>query len=493
MGLDASQVRLLQLTERYNDNGFKLNMLANDKVSLARDMQRISKEYNDALNQKTLKWSNNNGVSYIDLSYQNLMKPSLMNQNNPYLLTDSSDRVVVDSAYQKYAEMISPEGVPGGDWESVRTKVLSELTGIDPVKIDNANAYQEAIWANEAVINDLIEKEPIIPTKETNAFSFIQNLDGKVSATFSSGDTWSGAYSSKGTISLGGSGSAASVLKSLTENIGKTLGAYVDDPEKMQSACETFYNDQVGFINDPEKYKDSLENEATPLSGNADGFTINVQLMLDTILGSYGQGNCNVDRGGYGNGYVYTWHDIDSPNYQAKLQEHEEWQKLYDTAKLEYDNSVNAKNQLFTAEEESLINFYDSIFSAIAEKGWTYNNQVNDTDYLNQMLQNNIYTMTTVEREPEFDESSGEYIWDNDYVTNIASNFTNIFAVNDSDAREAALVEYEYEKSIISQKETRIDTRMKDLETEQAAIKQMMDSINQVKNDNIDRTMTTFA
>ena len=87
MGMAASQVRLLQLTSRKNDIGFQLTKLANDKVSLARDMQKVSREYNNALNQKVLKWSNNQGVSYIDLSYQNLMKPSAMNQNKPYLLT----------------------------------------------------------------------------------------------------------------------------------------------------------------------------------------------------------------------------------------------------------------------------------------------------------------------------------------------------------------------------------------------------------------------
>ena len=103
MGLSASQVRLLELTSRKNDISFMLSNLANDKVTLSRDMQRISREYQESLSQKVLKWSNNSGVSYIDLSYQNLMKPSVMNQNTPYLLTDYSDRVVVDSEYQKYA------------------------------------------------------------------------------------------------------------------------------------------------------------------------------------------------------------------------------------------------------------------------------------------------------------------------------------------------------------------------------------------------------
>ena len=101
--------------------------------------------------------------------------------------------------------------------------------------------------------------------------------------------------------------------------------------------------------------------------------------------------------------------------------------------------------------------------------------------------------MTTVERETEYDENSGEYLWDNDYTTDIASNFNNIFMVNDSDAREDAMIEYEHKKAIINEKESRIDTRMKNLETEQAAINQMLQGLEQVENDNIERTMSTMA
>lgn len=495
MGMAASQSRFLQLTSRKNTIGLQLSQLAQDKVSLARDMQKVSRDYQEALSQKVLKWSNNNGVSYIDLSYQNLMKPSSMNKNIPYLLTDESGRVVIDSAYQKYAEMISANGKAGGDWETVRTKVLAELTGIDPAKIDNANSYQENIWANEAVLNQLIDNEPVKPIKETSADKFISNLDSKVSATFTGASSWSDAYKNSGKVNLGDSSSAALTLKTLTEEIATTLGAYIDDPKNLKTACETFYNSQVGIIQDPSSdgNKQSLESDQTPLSGSASGFTIDVKQMLNTILGSYGQLNGHVERGGYGNDYIYTWNDIDSEKYKTWSSEHANWQATYDAAKIDYDDSVKAKNQLFTADDEALIDFYDAIFSSIAENGWTYNNQVNDTEYLNQMLQNNIYRMTTVEREPEYDENSGEYLWDNDYETDIASNFSNIFTVSDNDAREQALIEYEYQKSIINQKETKIDTRMKDLETEQAAINQMLQGLESVKNDNIERTMSWSA
>ena len=105
MGMSASQVRLLQLTGRKNDIGRQLTTLSNEKMALTRDMHKISKEYQQALNSKILKWSNNGGVSYIDLSYDNLMKPGVMNQNKAYLLTDFDGKIVLDRAYKTYAEM----------------------------------------------------------------------------------------------------------------------------------------------------------------------------------------------------------------------------------------------------------------------------------------------------------------------------------------------------------------------------------------------------
>ena len=114
MGMAASQVRLLQLTARKNDIGYQLQNLSLQKTSLSRDMQRVTKEYQNALSTKTLKWSNNSGVTYVDLSYANLMRPGSVNGNVPYLITNASGNVVVDSQYQKYAEMISADGSAGG-------------------------------------------------------------------------------------------------------------------------------------------------------------------------------------------------------------------------------------------------------------------------------------------------------------------------------------------------------------------------------------------
>ena len=80
-----------------------------------------------------------------------------------------------------------------------------------------------------------------------------------------------------------------------------------------------------------------------------------------------------------------------------------------------------------------------------------------------------------------------------EYDTHIASNFDNIFQVNDSDAQEIALAKYEYQKSVINEKESRIDTRMQNLETEQSAINEMIKGIETVRNDNTERNFSIMS
>ncbi len=497
MGLSASQIRALFCTHREADIKLQQTQISNQRLSLARDMQKISKEYHDALNKRILKWSNNAGASYIDLSYNNLMTPSAMNQNKSYLLTDMNGRVVIDKKYQEYAEMISANGKPGGDWSSIRTQVLSSITGIDANKINSVDSSQLAIWDNEDIINDLLESKPLNPTNPapiTTILGKLGNSTGFSTSNFSNGKNWQEAYSSNATINLGNIGNAKNNFKSITDYIANNLSKYFDDPENIKNACQNFYDMYSPIIGgSSEDAKTMLSSETSPIKGNILQYTINVTKMIEQIMGNYSSAStcqtCECD------GYApkYNWNDVDSAQYQTYLTNLAEWQKKYDAATETYDSSVDNKNTLLTSEEEKQIEFYDELFSSIAEKGWTYNNKVKDTEYLNQMLQNNLYTITTVDRSVMYDNQEKKASWKNFYETDIASNFNNIFTVNDSNAQNDALAEYEYKKSIINAKETRLDTRSQDLQTELSAIKQMIESLESIRNDNIERNFKIFG
>ena len=497
MGMAASQSNLLQLTSRKNTIGRQLESLSLQKTALTREMQGVTKDYQNALNSKVLKWSNNSGATYVDLSYSNLMRPSLANNNTPYLITDNSGRVVVDSKYQKYAEMISANGAPGGDWESNRTEILSALTGISAEEIEGSTSALSNVDTATDTVNELQEEVAKLKDKCTNKLTtdnFIKNCFGSVTGFNYNGTSGSKSLYSDNyedpvfALNLGTSSVAAGNMQELLDQIYNNVSSSLhdEDQEAFKAACDETLNIYTDYL-EMEDITDCLDKCALSVekTNNNSNVCIRVDMLLDTLLnqfeiagGTYSIGTANTQET-----YYYTV-DRNSEEYQA----YEAKQAELDAAQEELDDAVETSNQTMTAEEESSISFYDQIFSAIAENGWTANSQVEDTDYLNQMLQNNQYYITTMESATDNDGDS--YY---EYDTHIASNFDNIFQVNDSDAQEIALAEYEYQKSVINEKESRIDTRMQNLETEQSAINEMIKGIETVRNDNTERNFSIMS
>lgn len=481
MGMAASQVRLLQLTDRKNTIGRELEHLSLQKTSLSRDMQRVSKNYQDALNTKTLKWSNNSGVTYVDLSYANLMRPSSANGNKPYLITNANSQVVVDSKYEKYAEMISPNGAAGGDYQSNRVAILAALTGISSDALTNSVVTSDALDEATQKVNDLqdkvCEKKQNEPTSNDSIQKFWSHA-GTVSA-----NDIAKLYSQKGTISLGSSSTASQNLQSLINGIQNNMKNYLSDEdyEKFQSACKAYQDDTTGALT-----SENMDFSSKPygLSKDKDNFSVDVSTMLDSIIGAYKGSTKTSDTGIT----LYTTRDKTSSTWQTWNTEHQALVKELETAQAEQKVATNTKNQVLTSSQESEIAFYDQLFTAIAENGWECNDSVEDNDYLNQMLQNNQYYITTMK---STENDDGKEIFE--YDSAAASNVDNIFTVNDSNVQNEAMVQYEYEKSIINEKESRVDQRMKNLETEQSAINEMIKGVEKVKSDNSERTMSIFA
>ena len=480
MGMAASQARLLQLTSRKNTIGRELESLSLQKMALTREMRQVSKDYQNSLSTKTLKWSNNAGATYIDLSYTNLMKPGAVNNNTPYLITDNNGKVVVDSDYAKYAEMISADGSPGGNWEDVRTEILSKLTGISAEKLSSSVIAGTNLDAATEKVNELLENEPVEPIEKSIASKFIEKAGTVL------GNNIADLYGS-GKINLGNGNNAQSQLNSILNGIATNIGAYLseDDAKAFQEACNTYSSANSSLLS---LNADQLNNSGVGITTDGSNYYVDVKTMLDTILGSYVSAGGEWTTSDTTGNDLYIWRDTDSSEWQEWKTAHDAWQAEYDAAVEECNTAVDTNNQVLTSSEESEINFYDKLFSAIAANGWTENAQVADNDYLNQMLLNNQYYITTIETETN--SEGKEYF---EYDSSIASNFDNIFAVNDSDAQEEALVEYEYQKSIINEKESRIDTRMQNLETEQSAINEMIKGIESVRDDNGERNFSIFS
>lgn len=481
MGLSASNIRLLSLTNRNASITRQLQHLSLEKMALTRESQKYSKEYNEALSTKTLKWTNNNGVTYTDLSYNTLMKPNAFNNKTPYLLTDSNGRVVLDSKYAEYAKLISPNGAAGGDYDSNRTALLSQITGIPEESFSNFNTTDKA---TENALNakskakEAMDKAYKKATVSLSAENIAKNYWGKI------GDI---DFKSTSNVDLGKKDSAKSKLESLKTSIVNTMqNKFIGDKEQeaFKTAVETVIADITGKMSGDKEFSDDCIPE------NDGKYSLDIKAFAERIMSVYAglDGVNSVSRDGDEAKYQFKGDDA---SWQAYLDA----KAAYEEASKKYSDSAQENEMIFTAEQENKILYYDSLFQAIADNGWVQDDMVEDGNYLNQMMQNNFYTITTMTRNDLYDENSTESAkqYKYNYDTDIPSNFDKIISVNDDNTRQDAQAKYEYNKSIINAKESRIDTRMKNLQTEQAAINQMMESIKGVMKDNIDRTMNIFT
>src|SRR5574344_941659 len=146
MGMAASQVRFLSLQNRKNTIGMNLLTLSNRKASLSRDMNRVAAKYNEAMNQKNLKWSNDDGNTYTNLSYDLLMKPttsqissgnvSVTNATEPYLISTADGKVVVDDNKITILDSTEKKKNTGTTYRELAT-MISEYSDDGTSKTDN--------------------------------------------------------------------------------------------------------------------------------------------------------------------------------------------------------------------------------------------------------------------------------------------------------------------------------------------------------------------
>ncbi len=439
MGLAASSYNLMKYMNRKNDIGRQLSQLSLQKMSLTRDVNKITKEYQRSMNTKVYKYTNNAGADYFDLSYSSLMYPGTLNGSKLNMLTDMNGKVVVDSKYRRYAEMISPEGTPGGDYESNRAAILSDLLGIAPEDIDRANEAYLNILEQQDILDSTYMTEP-----QKQNYSF---------------------YNDNPTAVLGKLGSSYSPEDEI-DNVSD-LTSFIN---LMKGLSCYFPDEQQAYINQCDA---QLEVWTTEL-GNENHQTLKQRTVADNILG----------------GFNY-WYDINDSSYTTYQNEHSAWEADRNNAQENLDFWVSEYNSVFDSGKRAKADFYDELFSSIAENGWQFYEQISNPEYLNNMLLNGLFNITTVDREC-IREDDG-YVYENHYVTDPANTCVNLVQVNDTDYNNQKYIEYEHKKTLLNEKEERIDTRMKNLETEQSALKQMIESVKNVMNNNIEQHYNIFT
>lgn len=73
---------------------FQSMQIAQQKLSVTRDLQKASEDYQNSLTASKLVWEDMDNNTY-DLTYDLMMSPTAINQYDPYLVTDTQGRIVL--------------------------------------------------------------------------------------------------------------------------------------------------------------------------------------------------------------------------------------------------------------------------------------------------------------------------------------------------------------------------------------------------------------
>ena len=527
MGMAATQARLLSLTNRKNTIGYDLSRLSAQKMSLARESDAISTRYTEALNEKTLKWSNDSGATYYDLTYNTLMSPSALNNYEPYMFTDMNGKVVVDDTYKKYAEMISPNGAPGGDYDSHRTEILSALTGISAEDFEKQESDNEDLkYLEKEIAEHLASELEILTTTADAAFQQLGSVCGDACSSTTGGIPSGATAVTSGTSwtdiinSIGGGvnyitylyndkhgvsdDTANDKFKNILTELGNAIASVTSSVEITDSSIDSAIQQTLDLF---VQHQDSTvaHSDAWPNTGNSAPNCNTIVHVHDKATGLFGKSHETYAVSLTNMASVFLTYLLGDEEAQSKITtssapgidlntitltdaatqaEHDEWQTTYDELLAQQSELQESASTIFDAEDEKLIDFYDAIFENIATNGWTYNEYIGDTDYLNNVLQNGMYNITKAEKGEdgswEYDESA-------------PTTCQNVYQVSDSSAENKATAEYELEKTRLQRKEEEIDTRMQKLETEQNAINEMLDAYRSMIDDNVERTFDVFS
>ncbi len=175
---------------------------------------------------------------------------------------------------------------------------------------------------------------------------------------------------------------------------------------------------------------------------------------------------------------------IENTNYSYELGQTLNGKDDTSKARL-YDPSDSDKftvaGDTFVADgtDNLVANFYDALFNMICNQGWTRNDNVSDSDYMQEMLKSGAMYLSTINNDGNYYQ--GNYSLDT-YIAEIADN----------DGVAQAEAKYNAEKAKIENKENRIDAKMKNLDTEISSLTTEYDTVKNIINKAVEKSFKRY-
>lgn len=265
MGLAASQARLLTITSRLSSVELRQQRIAMDKIRLANDTDAVSTKYTNALNNKTLSFSNgsdnNIPLTYSLLEEQGYTVARASDGLEPISPADKSKYMNVEKpTCPKPSELVKPTE-PSYD-------VVQLFTGD---KLEEAKKWNTALSSFKSTYGEK-------PSQETKSMNDVLSSADKVNFSFkaqSSGDTFDVDLSNLSLNDIANPKNGNDYVVILAQDGGKVGGVPFDEAKKsfvnianqiipaIQKSLGMDSTNSTSFTTEMNKYVEEMKNKIT--------------------------------------------------------------------------------------------------------------------------------------------------------------------------------------------------------------------------------------
>ena len=541
MGLAAGQARLLSITARKSDCEFRSMSLSHQKISLARQLADLSNEYQNSLDQSKLIYDYyGTGDTNTPLSYGILMSPSALNDYMPTTITDSIGRVVLNNKYASAARAagIPQEGLGTLPSEAMRNAFIQGLaskgviTNVLASTILGLPYNQEAGFGGGTTVS--------VVTKQGNISDLIQALkeNGQSIDISLDGVNTEGVDSAWFQLSKNGT---VTDLNSSDKNVSLTLSDLLSNDDTYisfgnQKTGEYAHENLVTSAkNILSTVLDATYEQLASLLDLGDGYTTKAldyarteteKLFLPsvdnlrneeyrTFVGKGNTNNASSENNQNYMGFVYvkgesSMFKSSKPKAAVNINN---MAKAFLTFFVKYMDGVASKdadgsdkykvqighlseNKLATSDylfqysiktgtevssdDLAQATFYDALFNQICKNGWSENEKISDSSYLQQMLQNGMFFISKMKDDG--------YYYQGNYATD-----PYIKEISDETAIAQAESKYTTEKAKLNTKEETLDLKMKNLDTEISSLTTEYDTVKNTISKNIEKSFKRYS
>ena len=178
--------------------------------------------------------------------------------------------------------------------------------------------------------------------------------------------------------------------------------------------------------------------------------------------------------------YVEYMQGVDKTNFNYEIgKKADKGTKLYNPEKNDFTFQVAGNSEVDDGGSDLNASFYDALFNMICTQGWTENAQIDDTDYMTEMMKNGMAFISSI--------SDDGYYYQSAY-----SNDKTILEVADEESIAQAEAKYNAEKAKIENKEDSIDMKMKGLDTELSALDQEYNTVKSLITKSVEKSFKRY-